>query len=101
MQTGEGQLHLRLDARRPDNPTSLGGCGQLQKECSLAATRLAAKNQHLTMTPAHVRNELTQHAALARAVEKLWRSPRCYEHAVTNDAIRRAKLAPGQQRPDR
>jgi hypothetical protein len=44
---------------------------------------------------------LTQYAALPQAVEKLWRSLRCDEHVLADDAIRRAGLAPGQLRPDR
>jgi hypothetical protein len=80
MQTGEGKLHLGLDACRPNNPTPMILFGQLQEESGLAATRFATKNQNLALRRAHARNELIQQAALAQSVKELGGSPRRVGH---------------------
>ena len=70
MQAGEGELHLGLDARRPGDPASLRGGRQIPQQGGLADSRLAAEDQHTTLTRAHFRDELIQHVALAATVEQ-------------------------------
>jgi hypothetical protein len=61
----------------------------VSQERSLAASRLTAKDQHSTLPRTHPRKELIQRSALVQAVEKLWRSLICGEHAVAEEAMRR------------
>ena len=70
MQAGECELHLGFDARRPGDPASLCGGRQMLQQGGLADSRLAAENQHTTLTRAHSRDELIQHVALAATVEQ-------------------------------
>ena len=46
MQAGEGQLHLRLHARRADDPAALRPPGQVVEQRGLARARLAVQHQH-------------------------------------------------------
>ena len=70
MQAGERELHLGLDARRPGDPASLRGRRQMPQQGGLADSRLAAEDQHATLTRAHSRDESIQHVALAATVEQ-------------------------------
>ena len=82
MQTGEGELHLGLDAGRPDDLASLCSCRQVPQEGGLTDARLAAENQHVTLTGADTRDKAIEHAALADAVEQTGRSRVGIEHAA-------------------
>ena len=83
MQAGECELHLRLDACRPDDPASLRGCRQMPQQSGLADSRLAAEDQHTALALAYVRDESLQHGALADAVDQ----PRCRQVGVEHAAL--------------
>ena len=70
MQTGEREFHLGLDARRPGDPASVRCCRQMPQQSGLADSRLAAEDEHATLTRAHSRDESIQHVTLAVAVEE-------------------------------
>ena len=70
MQTGERELHLGLDACRSGYPASLRCRRQMPQQSGLADSRLAAEDEHATLTRAHSRDESIQHVALAVTVEE-------------------------------
>jgi hypothetical protein len=69
MQAGECQLHLGLDPRYPGDPASFRDARQMLQQGGLADSRLAAKDKHATLTPAHVCDEPIQHVPLAATVD--------------------------------
>ena len=70
VQAGEGELHLGLDARRPDDLASPCSRRHVPQQGGLADARLAAENQHVTLARADTRDKSIEHAALADAVEQ-------------------------------
>ena len=70
VQAGECELHLGLDPRYPGDPASLRDARQIPQQGGLADSRLAAEDQHTTVTRARFRDEPIQHLALADTVEQ-------------------------------
>jgi hypothetical protein len=76
VQAGEGQLHLRLRARRAHH-LAAGGLGiQVRQQRRLADARLAPHHEHPALAPAHRVEQAIQHDALiASAEQQLNRRP--------------------------
>jgi hypothetical protein len=70
MQAGEGELHLGLDPRYPGDSASFRDGRQIPQQGGLADARLAAKDQHTTLTRPRFRDEPIQHLALAATVKQ-------------------------------
>jgi hypothetical protein len=70
MQAGERELHLRLDAGRPDDRASLRGIRHMSQERGLAGPGLTAEHQCLTLASTYARDELTQDVAFPDPVEQ-------------------------------
>jgi hypothetical protein len=90
-QAGEGELHLRLDAAHPGDPASLRGCRHVHQESGLADARLAAEDQHATLTRAHLRDESIQRTRS--------RSRSTNRDGRTGQACRRGSREPRGGRP--
>jgi hypothetical protein len=68
VQPGEGQLHLRLHARRPDQAAPGRPLARVVKQHSLAYTRLTVHHQRPALTRPHSIDELLQQAAFGAPV---------------------------------
>ena len=67
VQPGEGELHLRLGAARPDDTTSRRASLQVVQQRRLADPRLAAQDQNLALTRPGIGQQTIQQIALAAA----------------------------------
>ena len=76
MQSGKGQLHLRLNASRPRYPASPRLLGQVVQQHRLAHTRVAAHHQHPALTGPDRAGQAVQHVTLAVAVGQPRRATR-------------------------
>jgi hypothetical protein len=65
MQTGERELHLRLDARHVHDPAARCLPGQVIQQRRFAHARLAAQHQHPAFTRPDRRDQVGQRAHLA------------------------------------
>jgi hypothetical protein len=65
MQSGEGQLHLRMHAGRPCYPASARPFGQVIQQHRLAHAGIAAHHQHPALTGADRVNQPVEHVAFA------------------------------------
>jgi hypothetical protein len=70
MQPREGQLHLRLHARRARHPAARRPPGQVVKQHRLAHARLTAHDQGLARTGSHTVDEAVKHAAFGTPVRQ-------------------------------
>ena len=70
MQPGERELHLGLHPRYPGDPAPLRGGRQIPQQGRLADARLAAQDQHTTLTRPRFRHEPIQHLTLAATVKQ-------------------------------
>ena len=64
MQSGERELHLRLDARRPCDATSGRARHDVLEQRGLADSRFPTQNEHLALPGPRTRNETIQRLAL-------------------------------------
>jgi hypothetical protein len=65
MQPREGQLHFRLDARRPPDQASRGPPGQVVKQSGLAHAGLTSHHQGLALTGPHASHEPVKYLTFA------------------------------------
>jgi hypothetical protein len=65
MQSGKGQLQLRLNAGGPRYPASARPFGQIIQQHRLAHARIAAHHQHPALTRPDRVNQPVEHAAFA------------------------------------
>jgi hypothetical protein len=70
MQPGEGQLHLRLHARRVRHPAPLGLVDQVAQQRRLAHARNAAQHQGPALTGTDGSEQPVEHLAFAAAVRQ-------------------------------
>ena len=75
MQPREGQLHLRLHARRPRDQAPRGPPGQVVEQHRLAHPGLAAHHQRPALAGAHIGDEPVKYAALAEPARQPGRGP--------------------------
>jgi hypothetical protein len=60
-----GELHLRLDARRPHDPEAGRAVGETVEQRCLADPRLAAKDEHPALPCPHAREQIVEDLALS------------------------------------
>jgi len=97
VQAGVGELHLRLDARRPGDLAPRCLVDEELEESRLADACLAAQHQDATVTGAHLGHEAAQGGALPLSPAQ--RRPRSRSrHPTASDEVRSARLPPA---PDR
>src|SRR5262249_23754452 len=82
VETGEGELHLRLDAGRPCDPTSARRRRQVAEEGGLADACFAAEHQHMALAREHARDELVEDTPLIYAIEQAGYSFGPVEHTT-------------------
>jgi hypothetical protein len=70
VQSGERELHLRLDARRPRDAAPRGAPGGVLQQRRLADPRLAAQDQHPALTGPDALHQTVQRLALAPPAEQ-------------------------------
>ena len=76
-----GELHLRLDPGRPDDPASRRGRRQMFQQGALADTRLAAQHQDPALPRSDPGDELIQHLTLTPTTEQARRRETGDRHA--------------------
>jgi hypothetical protein len=70
MQSGEGELHLRLNARDPGDATLRGPLGDVLQQRRLADPRLAAQDLHRALPRADALQLTVQHFALVASTSQ-------------------------------
>src|SRR5438034_6729305 len=73
MQPREGELHLRLHARDPDDPVPRGPLGNVLQQRRLSDPRLATDDENTALTLARLCQEAVEGFALGGSVQKAGR----------------------------
>jgi hypothetical protein len=91
VERGEGQLHLRLDAGRPDHLAPAGIPSQVVKQGCLADASLAVHHEGLAGVAADLVYEPVEHGALHPAVD----DEDCLTGSFLADHVKREVLVAG------
>ena len=75
LQSGERQLHLRLDTCRAGHPAARRRVGDVVQQRRLAHPRLAAQHQRPALTDADSADQVIEHPALAASARQPFRAP--------------------------
>src|SRR4249919_3613342 len=94
MKTGEGQLHLGLDARHPKNPASRACFDQILQQRCLADSGLPAQDQGRTLPSSGAPQKVVQGFAFICPSEEDFRRPADTHHVSRVDATRDARPQP-------
>ena len=110
VQPSEGQLHLRLYARRAHDPAAGGPPGQEIQQRGLTHARLTPHHQGPALAGAHVSDEPVKHGPFGQPVHQAGRQTPGYQDAPSSpmlhrdrggDAVRDGKVHDGKSGQER